>query len=94
VTIDGDITFGSSSLLLTTLGSHISVAGNMIMASGTGVPAFFAANLLNLNSSDWPTVFVSDFFWQCYRHRTRCLPGAQPLGNGLGIAGKAVSEFA
>jgi PEP-CTERM motif len=89
VVIDGNLTFGNNSLLMTTLGSHISVAGDLIFSGTTGVPSFFAANLLNLN-----TLAVGDefsfltFSGNAIGISPGAFLGAQPLGNGFELQAK------
>jgi T5SS/PEP-CTERM-associated repeat protein len=88
VTIDGNLTFGVNSLLTTTLGSHISVAGDLIF-SGLGGTSFFTANLLNLNSLAIGQQYsVVTFSGNLIGAAVGDFVGNQPLGNGLELQGR------
>ena len=88
VTIDGNFTFGANSLLKTTLGSHISVAGDLIFA-WLAITSFFTANLLNLNSLAIGQQYsVLTFSGNLVGTTPGAFIGDQPLGNGLELQGR------
>jgi T5SS/PEP-CTERM-associated repeat protein len=89
VTIDGNITFGANSQLITTLGSHISVAGNLIFSSAIAGTSFFSANLLDLNSLAVGQQFsFLTFSGSAVGISPGTLIGDQPIGNGLELQGR------